>query len=125
MLRADDGTTQPLMTPSLTLTPSDHRAVVAANVTIHGLAPHGRTLPLNAEPSKRTKLESELTRTLELTMKPNDAGEATAEMMLTGFGIVKTVELNSVTYDDGSRWRVAKDSACSVEPDPLLLIAGH
>lgn len=56
---------------------------------------------------------------------PNDSGERSAEMMLTGFGILKSVELNSLTYADGTTWKLAKDSACSVEPDPLLLIAGH
>lgn len=49
MLRADDGTIQPLMTPNLTLASWDHRTVIAATVTVHGSAPHARTLPLVAQ----------------------------------------------------------------------------
>lgn len=125
MLRADDGTTQPLLTPSLTLAPVDHRMVVDAKVTIHGAAPGARILPLVSEPAKGNKPEPELTRTVELTLKPDDVGEPTAEMSLTGFGFLTRIELNSLTYADGTTWKLAKDSACSVAPDPLLLVAAH
>lgn len=137
MVRTADGTTQPLMTPKLTLTPWDGHTVVGATVTVHGFAPHAGTLPLTAEMLRKdgaakgetrpdaSQARPEVAQTLALKLKPDEGGAVSAEMALTGFGIVKTVELVSLTYGDRSTWKVAADSGCSVEPDPLLLVAGR
>ena len=48
MQRAADGTTQPLMTPSLTLTGHNARQIVAATVTAYGFPPQAAAMDLVA-----------------------------------------------------------------------------
>lgn len=127
MERAADGSTQPLMTPSLTLTNHDSRQIVEATVTAYGFPPQGAAMDLvahkvdPAHPEKRPELRT----TLELKMVRNGNGEVTAQLTLPGFARVSSIALNSVTYSDGSTWKMPGDLGCRVVPDPLLLVAGQ
>ncbi len=125
VLHAADGTTQPLMTPSLTLTGHDSRQIVGATVTAYGFPPQGAAMDLTAHlvdpahPEKRPELK----KTLELKMASDGNGGVTAQLMLPGFAGVSSIELDSVSYSDGSTWKMAAESGCRVAPDPLLLVA--
>lgn len=127
MLRAADGTTQPLLTPSLTLTGHGSRQIVEATVTAFGFPPQAAAMDLvghladPAHPEKRPDLK----KTLDLKMAPDGNGRVTAQLMLPGFAGVSSIALDSVTYSDGSIWAMAADSGCRVAPDPLLLVAAQ
>ena len=49
-----------------------------------------------------------------------------ADLVLPGFSSVTFVQLKSITYKDGSSWKVdgQAEQACRVTPDPVMLIAG-
>jgi hypothetical protein len=125
MFRTGDGDSQPLMTPTLTLTPRGQRQIVAATVTAHGHPNEGGTTDLVAhrvDPDHPAGTP-EITKTLTIKLIPGERGTVSAELQLSGFTTVQSIELNSVTYDDGSTWKFAAASGCSVAPDPLLLIS--
>lgn len=127
VLRAADGTTRPLMTPSLTLTEHDARQIVEATVTAFGFPPQGAAMDLVAhsvEPGHHQK-RPELRKMLDLKMARDGNGGVTAQLMLPGFAGVSSIELDSLTYSDGSTWQIAAGSGCRVAPDPLLLVAGR
>jgi hypothetical protein len=128
MLRADDGKVNQLLTPSLTLAPKDHRDLAKATVTARGYAVQHGTLDLVARkmiPDHPAPKQKELEKTLTVNLSPDGADNFSAELQLPGFGILNTVELNAVTYTDGSVWKVSSADDCRIAPDPLLLIAAH
>lgn len=125
MVRADDGTSQPLMTPTLILTPEGGRKIVTATVTAHGRPNEGGTLDLVArktDPDHPAKTP-EITKTVTIKPVPGERGGFSAKLQLPGFTTVRFIHLDSVTYDDGATWKFA--SGCTVTPDPLLLISGR
>ena len=130
MLRADDGQVQHLMTPTLTLAPKDHRAIAKATVTARGYPIQAGTLDLvahlidPAHPQPKRK-ELEKTLTVKLSSAGTESNSFSAELQLPGFNILNSIELNSVTYADGSTWKIASQDDCRIAPDPLLLIANQ
>ncbi len=62
---------------------------------------------------------------MAVTFHPEDATSVAAELVLPGFTSVGSVELLSITYQDGSTWSLAKGEACRVVPDRLMLVAAH
>ncbi|MFP5236683.1 MAG: hypothetical protein ACLGSD_12345 [Acidobacteriota bacterium] len=125
MLRTNDGKSTPMMRPKLTLTPHDGRKIVAATVTAHGYPPTPGTLDLvaNLLSQPTTSHNRQIAKTLAIKFHADDEGGFSAELPLRGFSAVTMIDLNSVTYSDGSVWKVAKQNQCRVAPDPLLLIA--
>jgi hypothetical protein len=47
----------------------------------------------------------------------------TTDLSLSHFTAVTSIDLDSITYADGSTWRSASAGACSVVPDKRMLIA--
>jgi hypothetical protein len=127
MLRAGDGQSRPVMTPTLTLTPRNGRAILAATVTVHGHSAQPGTLPLVAHliDKGHPSQSQDLATTVKVNMKPAENGSYSAELLLSGFAVVTSVDLKAVTYADGTTWKVQSEPECSVKPDPLLLIGAR
>ncbi len=125
MLRAADGTTQPLLTPSLTLTGHGSRQIVKATVTAYGFPLQGAAMDLVAQRADPAHPENRpvVKKTLDLKMASDGNGGVTAQLMLPGFAGVSSIALDSITYSDGSTWMTPGDSGCRVVPDPLLLVS--
>lgn len=127
ILRAQNGQSTPMMRPSLTLKPHDGRQIVSATVTAHGYSAQPGSMDLVAQavlqpPKPHSR---EIAKTLTIKFHATENGGFTAELKLPGFSAVTMIDLNSVTYSDGSTWQMAAQNQCSVAPDPLLLIAAH
>ncbi len=96
-----------------------------------GTARSARVLVTGLSPKSRMKNASNMEerpdarRTMAVTFDPEDATSVAAELVLPGFTSVSSVELQSITYQDGNTWSVAKGEACRVTPDPLMLVAAH
>jgi len=57
---------------------------------------------------------------------PNQPGrEAAADVTVPGLSGVTTIELNSVTYADGSTWKLAGGSVCRSPIDGFMLIGNR
>jgi hypothetical protein len=97
------------------------RRVASALVTVRGLSArsHMQNLDLVGDGS------SDLTRTLKVTFTPDQDGSVSAYVDLPAFTAVNSLQLESITYADGSNWKLADQHMCWVQPDPLMLIAGQ
>lgn len=124
---ADNGKKQPVMTPTLELMPQDQRVIVSASVTVHGYSGGGGALTPAVANSvlKDQKSRKDVNRTLTLRFKPSEPGKVSAQFSLTGMTVIESIGLNSVTYADGSTWKLSADRGCTVAPDPLLLVDAH
>ena len=146
VLRADkDGQlTQPALEPSLTLHGPNGKRIVSAAITARGYgAPQGAT-PLQtsnsnnthddlggslvAKPVNKTNLTNSpdqrprLTHALTVRFQPDGDSEFSADFRLPGFVVLETINLNSVTYADGSIENFDA-SICKASPSPIMLVA--
>jgi hypothetical protein len=97
-------------------------AVVAIQVTVHGTTARPRVY---AAPSQQVR--SDAVKTFSLTANGASANGAaiSSDLLLRGFTSVQSVNLDSVSYADGSVWAPAAGKSCSVAPDPLMLVSSR
>jgi hypothetical protein len=100
---------------NLTLSNLSPRSIVSAQVIVHGFSNKGRYIPLSgSDPDLATKVD------VALDVKAN--GEASRNLSLSHFTAITAVDVNAITYADGSTWRTSSPGACSASPDPLMLV---
>jgi hypothetical protein len=102
----------------LILTNPDSRRIVGANVRIHGLS--GKARVTQAETTQDT---SDVTRTFEVRFSSGTDKEVSSDLWVPGVTAVLSVELNSVAFADGSKWKLSGLEACRIVPDHFMLIA--
>jgi hypothetical protein len=88
-----------------------------AQVLVRGLSPKNRARDVSG-----LDQIPDTSKTMGVTFQPEDATSVAADLVLPGFTSVSSVELQSITYQDGSTWNIARDEACRVAPDPMMLI---
>lgn len=64
----------------------------------------------------------ELTRTVTIKFAPNGDSSFSGKFRLPGFTVLESVDLNAVTFGDGSTWSFTSASGCHVTPDPFMLV---
>jgi hypothetical protein len=101
---------------------TDNRAskIVRARVTVHGYSNKARLTEMAIGSGA-----SDAAQTITVPFSTGQAGPATGEVWVAGMTAVATIDLDSVTYADGSVWKVAGQAACRFTPDPLMLVAGR
>ena len=130
---------QPFMSPSLTLhNPQDQR-IVSASVTALGSGPNKGTTLLQARerkhndddrpgeflyrvPNPDSSPRPLLTRTLTLQFASGDNNTVSGDLYLPGFVLLDSITLNAVTFADGSTQSFASNSGCRATPSPLMLV---
>jgi hypothetical protein len=117
---------QPEMNPSLTLHNPTGKRILSAAITAIGYGAPKGAMTLEAKKSTAPGAPSRpsLTRTLTVKFQPDDNNTVSGDFRLAGFVQLETIELNSVTYDDGSI-QSFDTSICRVTPDPLMLVSTH
>jgi hypothetical protein len=97
------------------------KSVASATVTARGLSSRSRmqNLDLIGDGS------SDLRRTMKVTFTPDPDGSVSAYIDLPAFTAVNSLQLQSITYSDGSNWKLADQHMCWVTPDPMMLIAAQ
>ena len=96
-----------------------NKRVASAVITARGLSARGR-IDRAASGSS-----SELRRTMTVTFTPDDDGTISAYVDLPAFTSVSSLQLESITYSDGSDWKLPDQHMCRVTPDPVMLVAGN
>jgi hypothetical protein len=102
----------------LTMTNQSPKEIVSAQITVYGFSDKWRAIPLaGAEdtPDLRKRVN------LVLNVKGND--HASSDLSLNRFTSVAYVDLDSLTYADGATWKASSPAACSVTPDPFMLVS--
>ncbi len=99
--------------------------VASAKVKVFGLSAKNRLERTSDRSLDLTNGDgaSDLTRILDVTFAPKGDKDVSTDLVLPGFTSVRSVELESLTYKDGSTWTVAGQQACHVAPDPIMLVA--
>ncbi len=91
----------------LSFTPADaKKTIVAASVTAHGFAPTSQFM-LVGQTADDTR-----TQAFVLTQGRGAAGLVQTEVEVTVVPFVRWVELNQITYADGSVWHAAEGTTC-------------
>ncbi len=87
-------------------------AIISERFTFHGIATRDESWPA---------LQQAYAKTLEIERDVTvDAGqEVPVDSLLAGFSDVKRIELNSVTYADGTSWQPIDGETCIVTPRSL------
>jgi len=109
----------------LILTNPKSAKIASAKVKVFGLSGKNRVEPASYNTLDLTNQTSrfDLTKTLDVTFAPEDEKDVATDLILPGFTTVLSIQLESLTYKDGSTWAVAGRQACHVAPDPLVLVA--
>ncbi|MGA2808130.1 MAG: hypothetical protein ABSE87_08340 [Terracidiphilus sp.] len=108
----------------LILTNRDSRQIVGATVTVRGLTAKGRVTRALSDPAL-TGLDDDAARTLEVTFSAGTSREFFTDFSVPGLTSVRAIDLDSVTYADGSTWKLAPGKTCRAVPDPLMLIVSR
>jgi hypothetical protein len=108
----------------LILNSRDSRRITGATVTVRGLTAKGRvTRALSALSSQDDA--SDAARTLEVTFTPGLHGEVSGDLRIPDLTAVLTIDLDSITYADGSTWKLSPGKSCRTVPDPAMLIGSR
>lgn len=99
----------------------DSRQIVAARVRVRGLSGKGRmTQTANQDRGQGT---GDVSRSLVARFSSGADKEISSDVWVAGMSAVLEVELNSVTFADGTTRKFAGVEACRIAPEPLMLVA--
>jgi hypothetical protein len=95
-------------------------SLVEAQVTVHGLTPKARIVPVQSGADG----PAQVSRKMNVSFGSNSADESGADLILSGFTAVFSIDIDSVTYADGSTWRTGA-GVCRIVPDGMMLIGAR
>jgi hypothetical protein len=105
----------------LILTNGDSKQIAGGEVTVHGLTAKGRvTKTLSAKDDS-----SDVVRTLSIKFSAGANKDVFADFWVPGLTAIHADDLNSVTYADGSTWKLQAGTVCRTIPDPNMLVSGR
>jgi hypothetical protein len=99
-----------------TMTNPSPREIVKVQITVHGFSDKGRSIPLADAPAP------DLAKRLTVVLDVKGNAQASSDLSLRRFTSVTSVDLNSLTYADGATWQASSPGACSVAPNPFMLV---
>lgn len=102
----------------LTLSNPGTSAVSAIRITVHGWNGTGRALPAQSAAQESANAE----RTVDVQFNVDAGQTVNVPVWVSGLSAVNLIDLVGVSYSDGSNWKPTAQQACSVVPDPLMLI---
>ncbi len=118
LISVSPGTKAHRQSYELTFTPGSEHAITQARITLHGLA-GGRVLPA------KDSAAGDATESFNVSPSGSHAKpflhSTVYTSKLTG---VQWVELNELTYADGSTWHESGATTCRVAPNGFMLVAG-
>jgi hypothetical protein len=127
LLRAGASTPRP-STPKgqgqglhLTITSPDARQITRATVTVRSLTSNGSPTPALSKQDSAPPTS----KTMEVRFTAGDKGTAFADIWVPGLTAVQAIDLKSVTYADGSTWKLTGSMTCRTVPDALMLVGNR
>jgi hypothetical protein len=104
----------------LTLTNPSSRDIVSAQFTAHGFSKKPRAMDLSSGSN-----ETDLAKTIDIALGVKGKGHASHDLSLNHFTAVTSIDLNSISYADGTTWRAPSPGACSITPSGVMLVAAN
>jgi hypothetical protein len=131
-MQASHGAGVPISVPAGNLTPGptlDHRIhltminlrshdIVSAQITAHGFSDKWKAIDL-----ENSSQAPDIAKILEVVLDVKGMGRASSDLSLSRFTAVTAIDLNSITYKDGTTWHASSPGACSTIPDLIMLVA--
>ena len=90
-----------------------------ADVRVHGTTAMPRMVPLAGASGPAT-----ITRGMHVSFSEGTGNESSSDVVLRDFTSVRSIDLLSVTYADGTTWK-SSAGACRIVPDPVMLIGAR
>ncbi len=103
----------------LLLTNPKALGITGIELTAHGLQPGGHVEPVVSGQPGAGALDKHVS--LQLVVDPGK--RAARDVSLQGFTSIRSLDLEAVTYSDGSVWHAATDRPCRFEPSRVMLVA--
>jgi hypothetical protein len=102
----------------LILTNPDSRQIIGAKVTVRGLTAKNRVLnTLSIQDDS-----SDAAKTLSLTFSADSGKEASTDIWVPGLTAIQSIDLNTLTYADGSTRQLSAGMTCRTIPDAVMLV---
>jgi hypothetical protein len=92
--------------------------IVNAQITAHGFSYKWRVIPVSAA-------TPDIWKTMDVALDVKGNGSASRELSFAHFSTIRTIDVNSVTYADGSTWHASSPGACSVAPSLFMRISAQ
>lgn len=96
------------------------KRIVAARLRVSGLSGRARVTQTLSSAD-----EADSVQTLEIKFSSGTEKEASGDLWVTAMTAVLSIDLQSVTYSDGSSRTFSGRDECRITPDPLMLISGR
>lgn len=93
--------------------------ISAIRITVHGWDVKGRTLPA----VETTSSYASASRTLDLTLSIGAHKTADTDVWVNGLTAVDSIDLEQVSYTDGSNWEPSTQQACHIMLNAITLIS--
>jgi hypothetical protein len=90
-----------------------------ATVTVHGMNGAGNVIPVEGRSGR-----ADITKTLTVRLGLDEDRAVAGDLWLPGFTVATMVDLESVTYEDGTVWKFAAAEGCHTSPDFLMPVGG-
>jgi hypothetical protein len=92
--------------------------IVNAQITAHGLSYKWRVMPVSTP-------APDFWKTVDVALDVKGNSSASRELSFVNFSTIKTIDVISVTYADGSTWHASSPGACSVAPNLFMRISAQ
>jgi hypothetical protein len=102
----------------LTLANTRLTGISGARIKVRGYTPTGRVMPSGFPAPDAAK-------SLDLILVVGPERDVSTNLRLENFSAVTSIELESVSYADGSRWQASAENRCEIAPDSLMLITSR
>jgi hypothetical protein len=94
------------------------QSIVSAQIVVHGFSNKWRSVPLSGA-------DPDLARKVDVALDVQGNGRASRNLSLSRFTAITAVDVNAITYADGSTWQTPSPGACSVSPDLFMLVSAE
>lgn len=123
MVIVDSGTHAPISQQlHLSFQNPNQLGITSMRVTVHGLTPKGQVVPAVTTASDAPGTV-DTPATLNLPIAPRS--DNSTQLSVRGITSVRSLDLDEVTYTDGTVWHASAAHACHIEPNRLMLVASH
>jgi hypothetical protein len=95
--------------------------IVGAQITVHGFAAKTRYLPAQSSPTS----SPDLMKTVDLDLTVKSKGDASTDLRLPRFTAVSWIDLDSVSFADGTTWHSSVGKTCHVVPELMRLVSSR
>jgi hypothetical protein len=121
MMSADDAKQKgPAQGLHLELQHINRPAIESIEVTVYGRSPKQGILLIDSEAS--VKSDDAISKTFELQRKAESRSLTDADVWMHNVGSLTRVDLNTITYSDGSTWHSTENFKCRAVPSNFILV---